>query len=39
MVVVAEVALVIVAVPLWTVQIPVPITGAVAAITNVLVLH
>jgi hypothetical protein len=38
-VVVGDVAFVMVAVPLWTVQIPVPIAGAVAAITKVVVLH
>ena len=39
MVVVAEFILVIVAVPLTTVQVPVPIAAGVAAIVNVLVLH
>ena len=38
-VVVAEVEFVIVAIPANTVHVPVPITGDVAFITNVLVLH
>ena len=38
-VVVADVVLVIVAVPLCTLHTPVPIAGAVAAMLNVLVLH